>query len=72
MTNDPLAHPSGSLHFYAVFCGFFESPDAVRRPIAGLAPSPPTPPKAQIEANYTCVLETLQTLAEMLRPKPKP
>ena len=47
---DPLAHPCGSLHFYAEIRGFLALPDSNRRPIAELTPSPPTPKKAQIEA----------------------
>jgi hypothetical protein len=59
--NDPLAHPSGSLHFYAEIWGFFASPnfDGVETTGRGWQPSPPQ--KAQIGAKGSKPRDSPQT-----------
>ena len=49
-TNDPLAHPSGSLHFYADNRGFLASPNFDGVETTGRARHPSPPQKAQIGA----------------------
>jgi hypothetical protein len=65
---DPLAHPSGSLRFYAEIRGFCEKPNLARRQTTGCVCNPSPPQKAQIGAKCSKPRDDPQTRPVLRNP----